>query len=143
MRIGDVGNDRRQLAREDFAGRAVERHPVPFVQRRRTRRRHPARRDVDVQVQRADPPEGEWAETLATPLELGGESAFDALQWVARELGKRLVFEDASTELLARNAIIHGNSAGLEPLQILEVVMTTSAVLEYTLGDGTLVIRRR
>jgi hypothetical protein len=91
----------------------------------------------------ADAPEWEWAETLATPLELGGGSAFDALQWVARELGKRLVFEDASTELLARNAIIHGNSAGLEPLQILEVVMATSAVLEYTLGDGTLVIRRR
>lgn len=91
----------------------------------------------------ADAPEWEWAETLASPLELGGGSAFDALQWVARELGKRLVFEDASTELLARNAIIHGNSVGLEPLQILEVVMATSAVLEYTLGDGTLVIRRR
>jgi hypothetical protein len=28
-------------------------------------------------------------------------------------------------------------------LQILEVVMTTSARLDYTLGGGTLVIRRR
>ena len=91
----------------------------------------------------ADAPEWEWAERLATPLDLGGGSAFDALQWVARELGKRLVFEDAGTELLARNAIIHGNSAGLEPLEILEVVMTASAAFEYTLGDGTLVIHRR
>jgi hypothetical protein len=91
----------------------------------------------------ADAVEWAWAQALAVPLELDGGSTFDALQWVARELGKRLVFEDANAELLARNAIIHGSSAGLEPLQILEVVMATSVGLDYTLGEGTLVIRRR
>jgi ferric-dicitrate binding protein FerR (iron transport regulator) len=84
-----------------------------------------------------------WAEALAAPLELDGGSAFEALQWVARETGKRLVFEDANAELLARRAIIHGSSAGLEPLQVLEVVMATSAGLDYSVGDGVLVIRRR
>jgi hypothetical protein len=82
------------------------------------------------------------APALAVPIELDGGSVFDALQWVARELGKRLVFE-GNTELLARSVIMGGSSsADLEPLQILEVV-TTSNGLDYTLGDGTLVIRRR
>ncbi|HJR71907.1 MAG TPA: FecR domain-containing protein [Gammaproteobacteria bacterium] len=90
-----------------------------------------------------DSPEWRWAQALAAPIELDGGSAFDALQWVAREIGKRLIFEDVNAELLARNAIIHGSSAGLEPLQVLEVVMATSAGLDYTLGDGTLMVRRR
>ncbi len=91
----------------------------------------------------SDSAEWQWAQALAAPIDLDGGSAFDALQWVARELGKRLVFEDTTTEILARNAIMHGSSVGLEPLQILEVVMATSAGFDYTLGDGTLVIRRR
>jgi hypothetical protein len=90
-----------------------------------------------------DSAEWSWAAALAAPIELDGGSAFEALQWVARETGKRLVFEDANAELLARTTIIHGSGDGLEPLQILEVVMATSARLDYTLGGGTLVVRRR
>jgi ferric-dicitrate binding protein FerR (iron transport regulator) len=91
----------------------------------------------------ADSPERQWAEALAVPIDVDGGTAFAALQWVARETGRRLIFEDANAELLARNAIIHGSSAGLEPLQLLDVVMATSAGLDYALGDGTLVVRRR
>ena len=92
----------------------------------------------------ADSPEWRWAEALASAtVELDGGSAYDALKWVARETGKRLIFEDANTELVARNAIIHGSSTGLEPLQVLEVVMATSVGLDYTLGAATLVVRRR
>jgi hypothetical protein len=91
----------------------------------------------------ADSPEWQWAEALAVPIDVDGGTAFEALQWVARETGRRLIFEDANAELLARNAIIHGSSAGLEPLQVLNVVMATSAGLDYALGDGTLVVRRR
>jgi ferric-dicitrate binding protein FerR (iron transport regulator) len=90
-----------------------------------------------------DSDEWRWAEALAPAIELDGGSAFDALQWVARETGKRLVFEDSNVELLARNAVIRGSSAGLEPMQILEVVMATSAGLDYRIGEGTLIIRRR
>jgi hypothetical protein len=80
---------------------------------------------------------------LAVPIDVDGGTAFAALQGVARETGRRLIFEDANAELLARNVIIHGSSAGLEPLQVLDVVMATSAGLDYALGDGTLVVRRR
>jgi RNA polymerase sigma-70 factor (ECF subfamily) len=90
-----------------------------------------------------DSPEWQWAQALAAPIELDGRSAFDALQWVARETGKRLIFDDPNAELIARQAIIHGDGAGLEPLQVLEIVMTTSTGLDYVLGDGTLVVRRR
>jgi hypothetical protein len=80
---------------------------------------------------------------VAAPLELDGRSAFEVLQWVARETGKRLIFEDTNAELLARSAIVHGSSAGLEPLQVLDVVVATSTGFDYTLGERTLVIRRR
>jgi len=90
-----------------------------------------------------DAPEWRWAEALAAPIELDGGSVFDALQWIARETGKRLIFEDSNAELLARNAILHGDGAGLEPLQVLEIVMLTSSGLDYALGDGTLLVRRR
>lgn len=91
-----------------------------------------------------DSAEWRWAEALASAsLELDGGSAYDALKWVARETGKRLVFEDANAELIARNAVMHGSGSDLEPLQVLDIVMATSAQLDYTLGDATLVIRRR
>lgn len=90
-----------------------------------------------------DGDEWRWAQALATSVDLDGGTAFEALQWVARETGKRLIFADVNTEILARKAVFHGSSVGLEPLQILEVVMATSAELDYALGEGTLVIRRR
>jgi hypothetical protein len=90
-----------------------------------------------------DSAEWQWIEALAVPIDLEGTSAFDALRWIARETGKTLVFEDANAELLARNAILHGSSTGLAPLQMLEVVIATSIGLAYQFGDGTLVIRRR
>jgi ferric-dicitrate binding protein FerR (iron transport regulator) len=103
------------------------------------------RGDDSVDIRSFGPDDGEWAwaMSLAEPLEIDGRTAFEALSWVARETGKRLVFEDATAELHARNAILAGNARDLSPLQILEVVVATSSGLDYTLRDGAIIVRRR
>ena len=90
-----------------------------------------------------DDAEWSWTEALAAPMQIEGRSAFEVLSWIARETGKRLVFEDANTELRARNAILSGSSKDLTPMQTLEVVVATSGGLNYTLSEGTITIRRR
>jgi ferric-dicitrate binding protein FerR (iron transport regulator) len=92
---------------------------------------------------RADAAEWAWAQALAEPLRIEGRSAFDVLGWVARETGKRLVFEDANAELRARNAILSGSSRNLTPMEALDVVVATSGGLDYVLSEGTIIIRRR
>jgi ferric-dicitrate binding protein FerR (iron transport regulator) len=92
-------------------------------------------------VSRADA-EWAWAETLAEPLRLDGRSAFEVLTWVARETGRTLIFEDANAELRARNSVLSGGDS-LTPMQALEVAIATSDGLDYSLGDGTLIVRRR
>jgi hypothetical protein len=65
------------------------------------------------------------------------------LSWVARETGRRLIFEDARAELKARNAILSGRGQALTPLELLDVAVAATDGLEYALEDGELVVRLR
>jgi ferric-dicitrate binding protein FerR (iron transport regulator) len=98
---------------------------------------------VDRRPVLTDDAEWSWTEALAEPMQIEGRSAFEVLTWVARETGKRLLFEDANTELRARNAILSGSNQNLTPMQTLEVVVATSGGLDYSLSEGAIVIRRR
>jgi hypothetical protein len=91
----------------------------------------------------ADDAEWDWIHSLATPPPMEGRSAFEVLTWVARESGKRLVFADADAELRARGAILHGESRGLLPLELLDVLVATTGGLDYALGEETLTISKR
>lgn len=90
-------------------------------------------------------PDWAWAETLAASPDLDGRSAYDALRWVARETGRRLVFADPVAELRARNAILSGGrpDANLTPSEVLQIVTGTVDGLECTLGDRALTVRSR
>lgn len=91
-----------------------------------------------------DGPEWQWAEALATPLQVDGRSAFDVLSWAARESGRRLVFSDSDAELRARNAILSGGQKmKLTPAQAMRIAVATSGDLQASFGDGTLVVRSR
>jgi len=90
-----------------------------------------------------DAAEYDWAVALAEPLLLDGLSAYDALRWVARETGKRLVFDDVGTELRARNAVLAGGDAGLAPLEVLRVVAATTDDLDIAIESDSIVVRRR
>ena len=91
-----------------------------------------------------DDPEWQWAEALATPLRIDGQSAFDVLSWAARESGRRLVFANSDAELRARNAILSGGQKmKLTPAQAMRIAVATSGDLQASFGDGTLVVRSR
>jgi ferric-dicitrate binding protein FerR (iron transport regulator) len=84
-----------------------------------------------------------WAESLAVTPALDGVSARSVLTWVARETGRRLVFDDAIAELRARDAILSGGGVELAPLEVLEVVIGTVDGLDYSLDDRVLAVRSR
>lgn len=91
-----------------------------------------------------DDPDWSWAEALATPLRIDGQSAFDVLSWAARESGRRLVFADPDAELRARSAVLSGGQRmKLTPAQAMRIAVATSGGLQASLGDGTLVVRSR
>lgn len=91
-----------------------------------------------------DDPAWRWAEALAAPLRIDGQSAFDVLRWAARESGRRLVFEDPDAELRARNAILSGgHDMSLTPAQAMRIAAATSGGLQARFGNGTLVVRSR
>ncbi len=91
----------------------------------------------------ADDAQWAWTQSLATPPPMEGRTAFEMLAWVARESGKRLVFADADAELRARAAILHGESSGLMPLDVLDVLVATTGSLDYSLGEETLTISKQ
>jgi ferric-dicitrate binding protein FerR (iron transport regulator) len=90
-----------------------------------------------------DDTEWAWTQSLATPPRMEGRSAFEVLEWVARESGKRLVFADTDVERRLHGAILHGESRDLEPLEVLDVLVATTGGLDYALGEETLIITRR
>jgi len=82
-----------------------------------------------------------WTEALAPAQAVNGRSAYDVLNWVARETGRRLRFADAAAELQARGSILQGNQE-LSPAEALQVATTTSA-LSYQITGGEILITRR
>lgn len=65
----------------------------------------------------------EWLEATAPTLDFSGKSTYEFLQWVARETGYGIAFEDAEAERLAREGRLVGTIPGLDPRRELEVRM--------------------
>jgi ferric-dicitrate binding protein FerR (iron transport regulator) len=86
-----------------------------------------------------------WAESLAKAPPLDGRSAYDVLQWVARETGRKLSFADPDLELRVRNATLSAPPGELElpPMDVLQIAIGTLAGVDYALEEGILLIRRR
>ncbi|MBN1240352.1 MAG: FecR domain-containing protein [Gammaproteobacteria bacterium] len=90
-------------------------------------------------------PDWSWAEALAATPELDGRSAYEALRWVARETGRRLVFADPAADLRARSAIMSGGRGDvhLTPEDVVQIVNGTVDGLECSLDPGAVVVRSR
>jgi ferric-dicitrate binding protein FerR (iron transport regulator) len=88
-------------------------------------------------------PEWSWAEALAGTFEVDGQSLLVFLNWVARETGRVLRFDEPTAEAQARGVILHGSAQDLTPMQALDFWLPTTD-FEYTLlDDGAILIRRR
>jgi ferric-dicitrate binding protein FerR (iron transport regulator) len=66
-----------------------------------------------------------WAMELAALRRTGDYPAATLLQWVSRETGRALRFDNSDTEAHARALVVHG-ARGLSPLETLEVVAATT-----------------
>jgi ferric-dicitrate binding protein FerR (iron transport regulator) len=85
-----------------------------------------------------------WAESLASPLRVAGVSAYDVLRWATRESGQRLVFEDASAEARARNAVLAGGQGvSLSPAEALTITAATTSGLAIAAENGVVTVRSR
>jgi len=75
-------------------------------------------------------------------LRLAGGPLADFLDWVVREGGWELRFADEETAALASTTILHGDIAGLAPIEATAMVFESSG-LEYELRDETFVVARK
>lgn len=88
-----------------------------------------------------DDPEWQWAESVAPTPALDERPVSALLEWVGRETGRAIRYEQPILELKAETTILHGSIRNLEPINALEVMLATTD-FEYTLlDDGTILIK--
>jgi ferric-dicitrate binding protein FerR (iron transport regulator) len=77
-----------------------------------------------------------WITSLAPVYEIEGQPLLDFLQWVSRELGRRLEFGDSHAHDIAARTILHGSIRDHEPLDALANVLATTSLRYEILGDA-------
>jgi ferric-dicitrate binding protein FerR (iron transport regulator) len=90
-------------------------------------------------VQRPVPTYGNdwvWVASLAPTYEIEGQPLLNFLQWVSRELGRRLEFGDSAARDIAARTILHGSIREHEPLDALANVLATTSLRYEILGDA-------
>ncbi len=90
---------------------------------------------------RYDPAWG-WAEALAGPPNVNGMPVLEFLNWVSRETGRQIRYEDG-VQLAAGTAVLHGSAQDLTPMDALEVMLATTDFVYELSRNGVIVISRR
>jgi ferric-dicitrate binding protein FerR (iron transport regulator) len=84
-----------------------------------------------------------WAQALAELPRAESLPLSRFLDWVARETGRRLLYDSPETEARVRKVVLHGTTPKLAPVQALEVTLATTD-FDFTLQeDGAILLRRR
>jgi len=77
-----------------------------------------------------------WVANLAPTYEIEGQPLLNFLQWVSRELGRRLEFSDPEARDIAARTILHGSIRDHDPLDALANVLATTSLRYEILGDA-------
>jgi ferric-dicitrate binding protein FerR (iron transport regulator) len=77
-----------------------------------------------------------WVASLAPAYEIEGQPLLNFLQWVSRELGRRLEFGDSAAREIAARTILHGSIRDREPLDALANVLATTSLRYEIRGDA-------
>jgi len=88
-------------------------------------------------------PEWEWAEALAGPPQINGMRVLEFLNWIARETGRQIHYEEPGVQLAAGTAVLHGSAQDLTPMDALDVMLQTTDFNYSLLTNGVIVISRR
>jgi ferric-dicitrate binding protein FerR (iron transport regulator) len=86
-------------------------------------------------------PAWEWAMDAAPGFDLEGRTLRELLDWVSRETGWRILYEDPELAAAAEEIVLHGSLGELDPDQAPFAVLP-GAGLEGELRQGVLVVRR-
>ena len=76
-----------------------------------------------------------WTTTLAPDYEIEGQPLIGFLQWVGRELGRRVDFDGSRTREVAERTVLHGSIRGQPPLDALSNVLATTSLAYELRGD--------
>jgi ferric-dicitrate binding protein FerR (iron transport regulator) len=80
-------------------------------------------------------PEWSWVMSLAPAFDTDGRALVEFLQWVSRELGRRLEFADPHAQQVAERTVLHGSVRGDNLLgSLANVLETTSLTYEIQAG---------
>lgn len=88
-------------------------------------------------------PEWGWAEALAGPAHVDGLPVLEFLNWVARETGRQIRFDEPGVQLAAGSTMLSGSAQSLTPMDALEIMLATTDFNYALLRDGVIVIGRR
>ena len=94
-----------------------------------------------VERSRLSPYDAQWAwvSKTAPVFNIDGVSVAEFLTWVARELGRDVVYADAQAQAEASRVTLSGSIAGLSPEDALEAVLPTTT-LRSELRSGQLIV---
>ncbi len=96
---------------------------------------------ADGQVTRQSVPtygrDWQWTVALAPDFPVEGRSLDDYLQWISRELGRKVVFADERTRESAQRTILHGPVRSPATLDALAEVLSSTS-LTYELAGGVI-----
>lgn len=84
----------------------------------------------------------DWADGLASPLAIDGQSLYVVLSQIAQRSGLQLRFSSPSAEIEARGLALHGAPLELAPRDALAAVLATTTLTASTVGREILVSSR-
>jgi len=87
-------------------------------------------------------PEWAWVDSIAPDFDIEDRPLADFLTWVARETGRHIDFGDTRAREVALRTRLHGSVHGLEPMQALDRVLSTTT-LRFEVREDTIRVSSR
>jgi hypothetical protein len=84
-------------------------------------------------------PEWDWGVATAPGIEIEGRSLSSFLEWVARETGRGVSYQDEALALAAAEIVLHGSTEGFTLEEALTTILTGSG-LGHEIENGTILI---
>ena len=84
-----------------------------------------------------------WVEATAPPTSFDGKTIFEFLQWVARETGFEIEFENASVETVARTSFLSGDVDSEPRVALRQRLLTTDLDYDLEFEKGVIHIVER
>jgi ferric-dicitrate binding protein FerR (iron transport regulator) len=87
-------------------------------------------------------PDWRWVEAMAPDFDIEDRPLADFLTWVGRETGRHIDFGDDHAREVALRTRLHGSVHGLEPIQALDRVLSTTT-LRFEIHEDTIRVSSR